>query len=125
MQTLANAMAIGYSGEKLAQVHKIVKPFDGTSLDPTATTKWIISTKRAFQEHDVPNGKNAAYASILLQDEAYNQWISQRQLMEDPVTCERFKEVFLDHQFPTCVEEFYQFKQKGRSIQEYKTFVGY
>ncbi|XVE65585.1 hypothetical protein DITRI_Ditri08aG0011800 [Diplodiscus trichospermus] len=46
---------------------KLVKPFDGTSIDPLDAEKWIKEIEKAFKAQGVTEEKRISFATFLLQ----------------------------------------------------------
>ena len=94
--------------------------------DPVKANAWLKEMEKAFVLVNLGENQKVEFASYFLKGESNYWWETVRALEpEGVIAWNRFKEVFLEKNFPRCVQnqmeiKFLELKQGGMSVIEYE-----
>ncbi|XP_074323230.1 uncharacterized protein LOC141660168 [Apium graveolens] len=94
-------------------------------LDPHVANVWIKEMEKVIEISECSEEQNVKFATHSLRKEAVFWWDTVRQTEDcSKMAWTRFKELFFDKYFPTCMKnememKFLGLKQEGMSVSEY------
>ena len=82
---------------------KLVKLFNGSSIDPVKIEEWIEEIEKAYRAPEVTDEHKVPFATLLLKGAANDWWKSEENLMEPPIIWLKFKKIYFKEYFPNSI----------------------